>query len=250
MSRLKEVINENLQQWMGASKAVDDTGEPLTLYHGSRSPWIVSFSTECIGSGVVGPGSEKFGAFWFSSNKETAEYYTDRGPKKTADPNESYSYGDNDSHYFLACDRRGNTIFSHGPYKTHELADEAMDEQIAAYNRKLRQDTYVTAVHLRMENPLIVNVIPRESEFDKVRAGGYDGIIARSVVDGHGVSDVYCVFSPSQIKAVDNAGAFSRLDDDIRDLKWLPQRNLLEKADKAVGSIKGLLNMNKSLPSM
>jgi len=93
----------------------------------------------------------------------------------------------------------------------------------------------VIPAHLRMENPLVVDAkgssyrdIPyNNGKFTsdyisaKAASSGHDGVIIRNVRDDfsssktRAPSDVYVVFSPTQIKSIHNAGTYSKTDPNI-----------------------------------
>lgn len=232
MDNLNDIVAKNFSNWFGGSKVVDREGSPLEVYHGSRAPWLTNFDLSKEGSGIVSNGERSnAGAIWFSSSQRTASYYTDRAPKKTASCDYSISLEDNSGKYRIAiCDRDGALIFITGIVDSKEEVEILLPYHVELYNQRLRQNTFITPVYLCIENPYVVDVIPRDTEFDAARATGCDGIIARNVVDGDGLSDVYVAFSPTQIKSSrDNSGGYDR-DDDIRDTKWFPKRKEILKS--------------------
>jgi len=56
------------------SKVVDENGEPMVVYHGSKVPGLTEFKRSKIGFGLVGNSNT---AFWFSSSRTGAEYFAD-----------------------------------------------------------------------------------------------------------------------------------------------------------------------------
>jgi N12 class adenine-specific DNA methylase len=115
--------------------------------------------------------------------------------------------------------------FGPGFYFTNNRADaEGYD-----YNREFGEPQVIPA-YLKIENPYIIGVTPKlgsetGADFAKaVRAAGYDGIIDRTVNDkfqsegyrpGEGTVH-YVAFEPTQIKSVQNDGAFDPGNPDIR----------------------------------
>lgn len=65
--------NPAFAKWFGASKAVDDAGGPLTLYHGSGAKNISEFKPKMIGS-ANDPGFYGRG-YYFAADKELAQDY-------------------------------------------------------------------------------------------------------------------------------------------------------------------------------
>lgn len=196
-------------RWFKDSKVVDRRGRPLVVYHGSRSPWVTAFDPSFVGRGVVS-GGIGWDAFWFSSSRENARYFTDKRPKKRADKESSTVYGEMGQYYVNITDRNGESIFQVGPYPTAEDARDSIGTEVDLYNKHLRKDTFVISAFLSLQNPLILEgLIPRGTEFEFARLHGHDGIIARDVLDGDSYGDVYVAFSPFQIKsATMNRGTY------------------------------------------
>lgn len=205
-------------RWFGNSRVVDDRGHPLVVFHGTQRPWIVTFDPTFEGSGIVG-GQVKWGAFWFASSKDNASYFGERLPKRKADEETIYAYGDGDRWFADIADLNGKSIFQVGAYPTSEAAEEAMVLEADLYNKYIRKDTSVIPVFLSIQNPLLLNeVIPREAEFKFAKENNHDGIIATDVYDGHGWGDVFVAFSPLQIKsAIENRGTYDPESDNIFD---------------------------------
>ncbi len=207
-----------LEAWFAASKVVDVHGNPLPVFHGSRSPWLTRFDLRQEGTGAVSSaGGRAYGALWFSDSRKCAQYFADRAPKRAA--REVTTYGEGSRIYAAIWGKdQSQPLFCDGPFGSHEQAELRGAQQLDLYNRKLRQNTFVTSVYLRLENPLELHgVLPRAAEFARARAGGHDGIIAHDVVDGDVPSAVYVAFNPLQVKsATDNSGAYDRSSDDLR----------------------------------
>lgn len=85
-------------------------------------------------------------------------------------------------------------------------------------------------VYLKMENPLEVDAQGKEyndfaaemrSNIDYANRNGYDGVIVKNIRDGWSqekggkVATTYVVFSPEQIKSVDNQGTFDETNPNI-----------------------------------
>jgi hypothetical protein len=208
----KPVRTPELMNWFGQSKVVDKQGKPLVVYHGSKSPWVSTFDMGMEGRGVV--RNERAGTIWFTSNKDNAGFFADYAPKKKADEGSIQTYGNTGRFYAAIFTAQEENLFQVGPYETKERAENEGRNQARMYNKRLGKDTHVMAVYLKIDNPLVLDgVIPCKPEFEKARQGGHDGVIARGVVDGSHVSDVYVVFNPNQIKSADrNTGAFDPTD--------------------------------------
>jgi GNAT superfamily N-acetyltransferase len=244
--RITAATPNPLKRWFGKSKVVDAKGQPLVVYHGSFNRWVPSFDMGREGTGSTRPS--KMGAIWFTSERNTAEYYTNPSEDfLEADPDSVHVYGrepelyasvttkmefmgdpddyDDDGEY------EATDLFQVGPYPTRTALDKAVRHEIQEYNKNVESQRpqeyqeHVVAAYLRILNPLIVTVVPRSKEFEQARSGGHDGIIAKDVVDGDGVSDVFVVFNPNQIKSVDSVG-FNPDDHRIRASKTAAPRGV------------------------
>lgn len=188
-----------LQRWFGASKVVDESFEPRVVFHGSKSPWITSFDMGMEGTGVH--GHTKWGAIWFTSSQENAEEFADpKEEKQEASIDEVTVYG-NDPFYAAVFDINGEPLFEVGPHPTEEEAERDGVAQAREYNKHLGENTNVQGYYLKIIRPYVTDQVPREKEFAAAKAGKHDGIIAKDVVDGYTRSDVFVVFSPSQVKS-------------------------------------------------
>lgn len=169
-----------------ASKVVDENGEPLVVYHGSPDlRELKKQDTFMSQRERFGMGKETH-VHWFTPSMGSAKTY--------ADPHRAFDY---------------------------QNAEEG-----------------VVTVYLKIENPLIVDA-EGQAWRDAQRRGktsdvimeamntGHDGLIIRNVKDEYNngpktkPSDTYAVFSPEQIKSVDNEGSWSAKDRRIhKSLTW------------------------------
>ena len=86
-----KTLSNAFKQWFGDSKVVDENGEPLVVYHGSRRANSI-FPKEMIG-GKMGLDNLRMGpGFYFSSQKHIATEYHDSNWFYENDPGE---YPDN-----------------------------------------------------------------------------------------------------------------------------------------------------------
>ena len=218
---LKPVRTPALKAWFGNSKVVDANGEPLVVYHGSKSPWVSSFDLGMAGKAWAGASTHPLEGIWFTSEKKAAKYFADYGPKRRANEEEFVEYGEDGEYYSAVMPKKGNPetsqpLFSVGPYDDPQKAEREARNQALLYNRRIRSDTHTMAVYLKIENPLVMDGNggpPRTPEFYQAHQEGRDGIICTDVFDGAYKSTVYVVFSPSQIKSADrNTGTFDPND--------------------------------------
>ncbi|MBQ7220821.1 MAG: hypothetical protein IJS28_07570 [Synergistaceae bacterium] len=227
------VRTPNFKQWFGdwenapehASKVLDENGEPLVVYHGTRNGGFSVFDTAPDSSHLH---THDTGA-WFTSSREGAAYYA---PLNSQDDEEIYPV-------FLNI----RNPYIHEAYGADwdELADVQIKDAEgwpiyigdADYHIGSEDSAwdYINAYLLRdeMDNPLenededgnpiyTVETNGLETTDDIVRAvwngqigdGNHDGVIIRDVVDPDEAIDVYVTRTPEHIKsAVRNNGEYS-----------------------------------------
>ena len=220
------VKSPEFKKWFKESKVVDETGKPLVVYHGTKDPYVTRFSHAMGGTGVV--GAAKSGAFFFTSERDNAEYYADYtdlpdfseySEQEIDDLRESIQvYGEGNEWYNLVQDENGADIFNQGPFDTLDAAEEAAEKTLdgAGFTD---QDPFVKEVYLSIQNPFETDDLKyrQADEIKKIKEKGYDGIIIRDVVDGLYESDIYIAFEPNQIKSsTGNVGTWDAGNEDIR----------------------------------
>ena len=187
-----QVRTPEFKKWFGdwendpknASKVVDENGEPLVVYHGTRKSFD-EFSYD------VEPSNFRAGAleysFWFTANKKNSELY-----------------GNQVMEVFLNS-RNPIEIDYTNPESYREVvvpADKPRAMSISEFNEKkgnIKHSQVRRGIELRMSE-------------DK----SIDGIIHRNIKDVI-LSDNFQVFNPNQIKsATENIGAFSPEEKSIR----------------------------------
>lgn len=176
-------------EWFGDSKAVDDNGDPLIVYHGSPDlSAIEAFDASKIGSrdgGFFGNG------FYFATDFDEAEAYSVDDDGEPGDVGEFYVRVEN-------------------PFVFDISTDEAFEETL----QLLRSIGIEPRSFSNRHTFNLVGDQPRKFTVAAKRAG-YDGAFVRksSWQDDSG-SDLeeIVVFDPGQIKAVGNRGTFDRND--------------------------------------
>lgn len=189
--------------WFGDSKAVDASGKPLVVYHGTGADFD-AFSLGKAGSNTGAASAQ--GTFFFSESSETAN---------------DYAYLARSNQEVKAWDRV-RALELRGKY------DEAQ-----ALTASLENETFenpatpnVMPVYLSLQNPLVFDFEGESysagasetklSELvQQALAEGRDGLILRNLDDAVMVNDVtthYVVFAPTQIKSVFNKGTFDSND--------------------------------------
>lgn len=210
----KVAQNPNFQRWFGGSKAVDDIGSPLKVYHGTAADFG-AFDKSLQGSST-GAKSAKAGV-WFTSDPKVAGSYA--------------NYAATDAKVKALIDK-ANAAEKAGDWNLYDqyLADaDALEDAFRAENR---QGQNVMPTYLSIKNPRIFDAkgeafsaiqdkINREILLAKRM--GHDGMVVRSLDDAAGISDAvadhYLAFEPTQIKsATGNRGTFDPTDPNITHL--------------------------------
>lgn len=209
------------KSWFGASKVVDDGGEPLVVYHGSSKD-IDIFNTQ-------GGSGKTFdtGAF-FSSNPATANTYTG-----------GINGGNLVATYLnlktpAVIDAKGlnwNRIGKNSKVDLPEIkvADQADEDLLAALEG--RESVSGSTTTLKARSSTLGRLFPDEFLYDDffstdelarwARKQGYDGLIVKNVMDmgpsgimatkaSSDLGSIFVAFRPEQIKsATGNSGAFN-----------------------------------------
>ena len=193
------------KQWL-----TDKAGEPLVVYHGSRAPMVEQFDAEREGTGVS--MGAKPGGIFFTSSPDNAEFYADRRELPVdINPDAVDTYGsDKDGYFYLVTDEQFNeqtenprAIVNHGPYPTQDQAERAGRAAVLRFNQaqKRGEDLFIRGYYLQMSNPFVGDDSRSPSRWiPDAKKAGHDGVIIRDVIDGYCRSDIYIVFSPSQVK--------------------------------------------------
>ena len=231
-----QVRTPSFKAWFGdwegdpenASKAVDENGEPLVVYHGSRRGGFDVFdNTKGDGKyktpeGMAFFARDRLTAYSYSGSYDAPVYvrkeddagYTDDRNYQSMyecflnirDPYESFFDGVNwegtaYGKFELFSDETGTVTAPDGSTYWDSW------EEAEAYAEENGLEDYSID-----EDPNIGTTTDYEAKY--ARESGHDGAIIHDVVDGSiyadpDKTDVYVVFSPEQIKsATDNAGTF------------------------------------------
>lgn len=181
------------RQWFSGSQVVDATGNPLVVYHGTTAD-ITEFDP-ARGGAATGATDAK-GAFFFAASSDVANTYA-----AAVDP-----YTQNPLTRTLERVTRG----------LYSRFNEAILKTLGMPSARTQGENVLPVV-LSVKNPLEIDLLGasyNEGVFtdaiQQAKAEGYDGVIFRNVDDqgfvgDGGVTDVYAVFQPNQIKSVFNA---------------------------------------------
>jgi len=193
----KRIKNQaTFKEWFGNSKVVDVNGNPIVVYHGTNKVFS-SFSEDKLGKATGAPSASL--GFFFSSNPAVAS-----------------SYASTHSAYENVPLLKWLNKITKGMY-------EKANEKVANALGVSAKDTNgnVIPTYLSLQNPLIVNLGGKEhrerSYFDiitEAKNKGHDGVIIKNTFDRgfnainneslNGLSDIYVVFKPTQIKSIFN----------------------------------------------
>ena len=212
--------NPDFQKWFGASKAVDETGSPLVLYHGTNQN-IDQFDPKRGGT-ATGENAGATKGFFFTDNKDVAQQYADRAgravvPNVVEHERETKRLQREVARLEAAAHRTGN-------WDAYERAVEAWeDHEAKARNASDDEGKNIVHAHLSLQNPKIVDFgggrlsMDRDldSMIEEAKAAGHDGMILKNLEDSPQmgiVSNHYVAFAPHQIKSVHNSGRFDPKD--------------------------------------
>jgi N12 class adenine-specific DNA methylase len=224
------VESEAFRRWFGNSKAVDDRGRPLVVFHGTNSN-IVRFDPERMGAATGAPSARM--GFFFSSNPAVASSYAETMSEADKDP------------VFRWINR-----LSLGTLRAIDAGVSAVGILRSQWQRP--SGANVLPVFVSLQNPMIFDFkgeTYRERTYaDLLREAkekGHDGAILRNTFDPgfEGAddvpSDVFVAFSPEQIKsAISNTGAFDPASPYISQSRVSQD---IDVTEYAAGDVKGKL---------
>ena len=190
-----DINTPEFKRWFGDSKAVDENGQPLVMYHGTVAEFDV-FNVKKQGkndTGFFGRG------FYFTPIEKLARYYA---YNKIVMP----VYLKINNPLDLS-DIAYEEIHNMGIERLKELgiytkeAQRFIDNPVEIERNGEKVLATTTLEHYIAENKL------GKKLSDNAKKKGYDGVIVKG--------KEYVVFEPNQIKSVYNRGSFSRTDDNI-----------------------------------
>jgi hypothetical protein len=204
------------QNWFGASKAVDEGGSPLVLYHGTNQP-IDAFDPKRGGS-ATGENAGATKGFFFTDSKDVAQQYADRAGR-TLVPNAAFHERESQR-----LQREAARHEAKGDWDAYEKAMMAWeDHEAKGVNASDDEGKNIVHAHLSIQNPMVLDFgggrlsadRDLDSLIDKAKAAGHDGMILKNLEDSPQmgiVSNHYVAFHPHQIKSVNNSGRFNPKD--------------------------------------
>ena len=179
----KGTDSKYFKKWFGDSKVVDESGEPLVVYHGSPSHDITIFDS---GKSLYGEISKGF------------NFFTN---KKSAYQNSAKDYAE-----FAGTDgfRRNGKVYETYLKIQKPLHIKYTSNAMTLYNGGKQ---YATPVEYYDTNYKEIK--------EKYNNGDYDGIIIENTDKNNDDSIIYLVSNPEQIKSVDNKGTFDENNPNI-----------------------------------
>ena len=224
--------NANFKQWFGASQVVAADGRPLVVYHGSNAHAYVGGAIDIF---HTLPASGRGAAFFSSSKNLAGEYGEKLYSVYLRIENPLIVFGDGKNwaaldHTVKLGGRVTDALRTHHHKRAQQLDaifrdldgggadDTPTPSRIPDHVGEL--DGYRLDIIPDMEG----NFIETDIIVKQARRLGYDGVIFKAINDSpthdrylykNTPTDVYAVFQPGQIKAIDNNGAWNRADPDI-----------------------------------
>jgi hypothetical protein len=216
------------KSWFGDSKVTDANGKPLVVYHGTGSKFESFSKNE---QGKVTQASSAKNAIFFTSDETTAKAYSVYASEDAIVQSEL---------------RKADEAELIGDWDTvdkHIIQAEKLDTPDER-SRLRKENAKVLPVYLSANDILEVDAegkSPQElsddenidswlsKQINSAKSQGKNGIVLRNLDDAVGLynrpADHYIVFEPTQIKSVDNKGAFDPNDPRIlfsREIDDLP----------------------------
>ena len=209
--------NPHFRNWFGASKVVDQQGNPLTVYHGTNQSFT-RFSRRFLGRNTNAACSTEF--FFTEDAKEAGHYAAMAARHQIADSSGFERKRTRLKNLLAAAERSGNWG------KAEQLTLQWEELEIKALNDRETGQT-VLPVFLRIENPHTVDCRETfdghllKAEIKKAKKQKHDGLRLLNVYDpidsnNTPTTNQWVVFSNKQIKsAIGNCGRFDPNNTDI-----------------------------------
>lgn len=191
---------EKFKEWFGKSKALDKNGNPIVLFHGSKEQDLEKGQFDFKHKG---DSQNKQKAIFMNTREDVAKGYTEQvnGDGEKGKLHKVYVKMERP----LVVDFEGSS-FSNGGHKEFEVHPYGEEPSYSNTTTIKRRSAYADS----SEAPVISKIV------NYAKKNGYDGVIAKNIVDvqkydakyDYGdYSDDYIVFDPkTQIKSVDNNG--------------------------------------------
>jgi hypothetical protein len=199
----------NFWKWFGDSKAVDEQGRPLVVYHGTNQP-IDSFDAERLGASTSARSARE--GFFFTSSPEQAGEYANLSSRNVVS---DAKFREKKSAQLMRDMERAE---KKGDWDTVERLTQELEHHELGAIREGAVGASVAPTYLTMSNPAVVEIngkasVGQVSEIIRnAKKAGNDGVILKGIEDSPETmskADHYIVFDPKQIKsATGNRGTF------------------------------------------
>jgi len=197
------------KKWFGNSKVVDKDGKPLVVYHSGMFD-----ETQDAVPAINGEGFH-FGTKTAAETRDTGKRIDDFIKDITLEQVENEN---GDLRWYWSADGLDSYDVIGGEGFVTENAAQLSAEDFAKDQEFSDVDPMpMTKAYLSIQNPKRVKDQGENwtAAVAKAKAEGHDGIVYRNEFEDKG-KDSYIVFSPTQIKSVNNTGAFDPNNPDIR----------------------------------
>ena len=213
LSQAKNLLkNPNFVKWFGKSKVVDDTGNPLSVYHGTQGNFDEFKYSNDIGFHFGTPGQASYKT---SGNSPGANimpvYLSIKNPINLSDHvwDTPESLLEGLGKYDTKGTLRKKVLEWNGlkeQWRTTEpiLANKSSKTALSDYNNAKKE--WVSKLKIKSDE------IDNEAQ-SVLKNAGYDGVIYGNAVEGAGKS--YIAFHPTQIKSQFNKGTFDPTNPNI-----------------------------------
>lgn len=233
MREKPQTASPEFAQFFDGSKVVDESNQPLVLFHGT--------SRKLEDSAVVDPEGftvSESGVYFTADSTVAETYATEPLLDRRTDELLGFEQTGSIAEVFLALK---NPIIIDAQKASHY---DLTQERRRAEGQTL-PETDPLLVELRNQidfstNTNRVGTPSNEMSIDRIKEAaeklGYDGAIVRNILDSGGLQDQYIAFSPTQIKsATDNSGAFNPTNPDVRSSRKSAPNPALRKTQGFVG---------------
>lgn len=170
----ESTLNDNFNQWFGDSKVVDDSGNPLVVYHGTQGDFD-AFERVDVSNDTYGTNSPDHNlGFFLTDSKEMADFFSNGGKTMSLYANISNPY-----------------VIDH----THPQYD--VDNEIDSVQIYFNEIDDIGGV---------------DKYRSKLESNGHDGVVLKGNVTNYyndGTYNIMVAFNPNQIKSVENIGEWN-----------------------------------------
>jgi hypothetical protein len=197
---------EQVKAILPETKAVDASGNPVMVYHGTADP-IEQFSKSKLGESTRAQSAKQ--GFFFQDNPSYARNYAD--------------YAANEARVQTLVDK-AYAAEKKGDWDGYDKFLRQAEELESSFRKDYGAGQNIYPAYLDMKNPFVFDAKGESYTYiedsltniiKKAKKQGHDGVIFRNLDDIPGktdaISDHYVVFEPEQIKSAVSDPAFTSL---------------------------------------